>query len=67
MDSHPVFCTKVAAPLSVNLALEIQPAAPVGDIAWYNEERKGDPCQEGVYGQERTIVEKDASPTDERG
>lgn len=58
---------KDTRPLGVDLALEVEGALLVRDIAWGNEQGETDPEEEGVPGEECAIIEEDAGPTDEGG
>jgi hypothetical protein len=54
-------------PLGVDLALEVECVFFVGDVAGDDEEAEGEPEEEGVDGEEGTVVEEDAGPPDEGG
>ncbi len=56
---------EVARPLRVDLALEVERALLVRDVARRDEQREADPEQERVHGEERAVVEQDAGPADE--
>lgn len=55
------------APLRVDLALEVEGAFLVGDVARGDEQRKDHPEEEAVDGEEGAVVEEDAGPADEAG
>ena len=65
LDAHAAFCAKFLGPLGVDLALEIEGAPFVGDIARSDQEGECDPGEEGVPCEEATVVEDDASPADD--
>ena len=65
LDSQPPFCAEVAGPLGVDLALEIECSAFVGDVPGSDEEGETYPEHECEYGEERTVVEEDAGPSDD--
>jgi hypothetical protein len=67
LDAEAALCTKFAGPLRVDLSLEIECSALVGEVAWHDEEDEGDPKKECVDGQEGPVIEDDAGPADERG
>lgn len=67
LDKHTVARIKGATPLGVYFALEVETTTTVCDVAWDEEECKGDPRKESVDGKEGAVVEKDAGPADEGG
>ena len=58
---------EVAGPLGVDLALEVERALLVSDVAGRDEQREADPEEERVPGEESAVVEDDAGPADEGG
>lgn len=65
LDPQSSLRTEVAGPLGVDLALEVECPALVGDVAGGDEEGKAEPEHECENGEERTVVEQDAGPSDE--
>lgn len=55
------------APLLVELALEVERAPLVRDVARRDEQREARPGEHAVEREERAVVEQDAGPPDERG
>lgn len=67
LDAQAAVEAEVAGPLGVDLALEVECALLVGDVAWGDEEGEADPEEEGVDGEEGAVVEEDAGPADDGG
>ena len=65
--AEPVGDAKAVAPLVVDLAIEIEVASLEGGVARNDEEGETYPEEEGVYGEEGTVVKEDAGPADDRG
>ena len=67
LDTHAAFCAKFLGPLGIDLALEVEGALFVGDIAGSDKEGECDPGEEGVPCEKATVVEEDTSPADDGG
>lgn len=65
LNPQPAFRTEILGPLLVDLALEIEFSSFVGDVPRRGVERKDDPEQEGIHGEEGPIVKQDARPSDD--
>jgi len=65
LDRQTTGGTNVLGPLLVDLSLQIERALLVRNVAGSNEEGETDPQQEGVPGEETTIVEEDSGPADQ--
>jgi len=67
LDAQATFCSEFLGPLGVDLALEVEAALFVGDIARSDHEGECDPSEEGVPCEEATVVKEDPSPANDRG
>jgi len=66
LDTKPFIDAKFTTPLKVDLAVKIEVATLEGEVPGNYEEGKTYPKEEGVHGEEGTVVKEDAGPTDDR-
>jgi len=67
LDSEPALRPQARRPLCVDLAFEIEGTMFISEVAGYEHECKCDPGEEGVPGQEATVVKEDTGPADDGG
>jgi hypothetical protein len=65
LDTKP-FINAKSTPLRVDLAVKVEVAPLEGEVPRNYEKAKTYPEEEGVHRKERTIVEENAGPTDDR-
>jgi hypothetical protein len=65
LDTKPFIDAK-STPLRVDLAVKVEVAPLEGEVPRNYEKAKTYPEEEGIHRKERTIIEENAGPTDDR-